>query len=306
METARATSRANEGGLELVLEWLNQQPKARLVIIDVLGKFRPRESKQQRLYDLDYDAIAPIADVARQRGVCVLVMHHTNKLKADDPIDNVSGTTGLAGAADAICVFRRERGKIDASLLITGRDVEEQELAFKFVLNDQKGRAWDLVGEAAVVRMSAQRQEILAIVLAQPAITASGITAALGAKSSNVRQLLFHMVRDGNLRMHDGHYFSGFSTNIDNIDNAITDEIKNGPQPLSGPNNTDNSSPVIAVTTVSAVSTVTAVSTDSAHAQNENGAITAVPFLCSTCGTRRLLPHEYDRGTCTVCVRAPR
>src|SRR5215471_17442581 len=60
--------RSNEGGIQLVLDWLDRHPRARLVIIDVLGKFRPHEASLRRLYDLDYEAITPIGEVARARG----------------------------------------------------------------------------------------------------------------------------------------------------------------------------------------------------------------------------------------------
>ena len=218
--------RADEGGLDTVLAWLDEHPRARLVVIDVLGKFRPREANIRRLYDMDYDAIAPIADVARQRGVCVLVLHHTNKLQPDDPIDSVSGTTGLAGAADAICVFRRERGKDLAALLLTGRDIEEQELAFKFALEEHNGYAWKLVGDAAEVRMSAERQEIAAVITQQPGVTPSEIAAALGRSPANIRHMLFKMARDDQVRIYDGHYFPVLPSIPGNSRNAVTSEME--------------------------------------------------------------------------------
>jgi hypothetical protein len=296
--------RANEGGLELVLEWLNNHPEARLVIIDVLGKFRPREANARRLYDMDYDAIAPIAELARQRGVCVLILHHANKLKPEDPIDSVSGTTGLAGAADAICIFRRERGKVDASLLITGRDVEEQELAFKFVLSGQCGHAWELIGDAAVLRMSAERQEILDVVTSQPSLTPSEIADAVGKPRGNVRYLLFRMVRDGQIRNHENRYFPPLFSNTANSANSPTAEIKNGVSPLADPLVRP---PVVADSTVVTASGVVSVGAPGyvAQATANRGEVSAPTeddgtlgvSRCRVCRSR-LFPDEQE-----VCER---
>jgi len=234
--------RANEGGIELVLDWLDRHPKARLIIIDVLGKFRPKEANARRLYDLDYEAITPIGDVARARGVCVLVIHHANKLNPEDPVDSVSGTTGLVGAADAICIFRRERGKADASLYVVGRDVEEQDLAFKGTLKDKTGNAWEMVGDAAQFRLSEHRQEILGVLRAVPGMNPNEIASALGKSSGAVRQRLFQMVRDGQVRCRENKYFADDAYQTPhNSHNAITP-------------------PVTPVTDVMAVSPVTSVS----------------------------------------------
>lgn len=278
--------RANEGGLDLVLEWLNTHARARLVIIDVLGKFRPRETNNRRLYDMDYDAIAPIAEAARQRGVCVLVLHHANKLKPDDPLDSVSGTTGLVGAADAICIFRRERGKADAALLITGRDVEEQELAFQFVLNEQRGHAWAAIGDAATLRISAERQAILDVVTSQPALTATEIAAAAGKSSGNVRYLLFRMVRDGQVRNHENRYFPSLFTNTANTANALTAEIKNAPNALAVQSPTPNTPNVRGYSADSAASDVRGVS-DDVHSRKitpNSVGVQKVDRECRVCG----------------------
>jgi hypothetical protein len=54
-------------------------------------------------------------------------------MPADDPFDELSGTTGLLGAADTGMVLRRERGSKKATLYVTGRDLEEElELALLF------------------------------------------------------------------------------------------------------------------------------------------------------------------------------
>jgi hypothetical protein len=50
--------RANEGGIAAIREWIDNQPHARLVIVDVLAMFKAiTKGKYQTLYEADYLAI---------------------------------------------------------------------------------------------------------------------------------------------------------------------------------------------------------------------------------------------------------
>jgi hypothetical protein len=53
-------------------------------------------------------------------GLAVLVAYHDRKASADDLIDSVSGTHGLAGAADTVAVMRRRQSDA-GTLKIVGR-----------------------------------------------------------------------------------------------------------------------------------------------------------------------------------------
>ena len=78
----------DEGGLEAIEEWLKAHPDARLVVIDTLKRVRPRQrASSSRLYDVDYESIAPLADLSKKYGVSILVVHHSRKLDSDDPLD---------------------------------------------------------------------------------------------------------------------------------------------------------------------------------------------------------------------------
>ena len=71
----------------------------------------------------------------------VLPADHLRKLKdGDDPFNEVSGSTGITGAADTNYVLKRKRSSRDAMLLACGRDVEYQELTLRF--QDLK---WELI-----------------------------------------------------------------------------------------------------------------------------------------------------------------
>ena len=74
-------------------------------------------------------------------GLTIVVIHHTRKAFSDDFIDSISGTHGLAGAADTIIALSRGRGEGDGILHVTGRDVIEAGYAVTF-----RGGAWALDG----------------------------------------------------------------------------------------------------------------------------------------------------------------
>jgi AAA domain len=114
-----------DGGADRIRTWLDNYPDARLVIIDVLTRMRGRVSDRSDRYQADYHAMAAIKTIADDYSVPFLVPHHTRKADAEDFLETVSGSHGLAGAADAVAVLKRSRGSADAVLKITGRDVQE-------------------------------------------------------------------------------------------------------------------------------------------------------------------------------------
>jgi hypothetical protein len=120
------------GGDERIATWLDQNPDARLVVVDVFARVRGPVLKDASAYDADYAAVGRAKALADEYGVALVLVHHTRKATDDDWLNTVSGTQGLAGAADAIAVLKRTRGKADGILSITGRDVDEAEHALRF------------------------------------------------------------------------------------------------------------------------------------------------------------------------------
>ncbi len=148
------------GGAARIAEWLSAHPEARLVVVDVFARVRGAVPNANiSSYDADYLAMGALKRLADQFGVAILVVHHTRKAASEDFLDAVSGTNGLAGSADAVVVFRRNRGRADAELHVTGRDIEEAEYALNF---DAKLGAWQMLdGPASDYDLSDTRRLIL-------------------------------------------------------------------------------------------------------------------------------------------------
>lgn len=120
------------GGDQAIANWLDAHPHARMVVLDVFAKMRGPVPAGMAAYDADYAAIGRAKKVADNYGVAMVLVHHVRKAGSDDFLQEVSGTNGIAGAADATLVLKRPRGEADGVLYLTGRDVEEAEHALKF------------------------------------------------------------------------------------------------------------------------------------------------------------------------------
>jgi hypothetical protein len=155
LHIAREWPRGDIAQLEV---WLQAHPDRRLVVIDTLGRFRPRP-KGDRGYAEDYDDLEPLQKLAVKYQVAIVVIHHHRKLAADDWIDTITGTLGLAAAADCLLGLFRVRGESQAVLKVTGRDVEDQELGLSF---DPSRGTWALLGSAeTTVMLTTERQAVL-------------------------------------------------------------------------------------------------------------------------------------------------
>ena len=191
-----------------IREWISGHKGARLVIIDVLARVRAPSLQDESRYDADYRLMAAIKAVADETGVPFLVLHHTRKMGSGDFVDEVSGTQGVAGAADAILVLRRMRGEVGGLLQVTGRDIEEADYSLSFAAGIGAWQMSDIPADE--VLLGATRVSILRWLKSKgnegsgPSAIAAGTKIAL----ATVKQTVRRMVAEGQLDTDDhGHYF---------------------------------------------------------------------------------------------------
>jgi hypothetical protein len=191
-------------------------------VVDILKRVRPRPTRYQSVYDADYESLEALHALANRHSVAVLCIHHLRKAGADDPLDEISGSTGLSGAADGVLLLKRDRGRGDAYLHVDGRDIEEPaELALTW---NSDTACWTLAGDADEFRLSRERAEILRVLEehGEP-MTPTDVADALGKSFNTVKQRLWHMSKDGQVSAADGRY-STVTRNRRNRDNpdAVT------------------------------------------------------------------------------------
>ena len=95
-------------GLEQQIEqFLTEHPTTKLVVIDTLQRVRSAGS-DSNLYANDYQDIGLLKRLADRRHIAILLIHHLRKLHDDDPMNMISGSTGLSGAADSTFVLQKK------------------------------------------------------------------------------------------------------------------------------------------------------------------------------------------------------
>jgi hypothetical protein len=188
-----AMLRVDNGLIEEIRAWARSANLPRLVVIDTLAKVRPPSKRNDNPYEADYRAVAPLLSLAAELQIAIVIVHHTRKADADDPLDMVSGTTGLTGGVDAVMVLTRDgQGTILAG---RGRDLDDFESAVKL---DTSGR-WSLLGDADSVRRSKERNQILEAVRDLGQAGPKEIAEAARLSEASVKHLVLRMAAAGEL-----------------------------------------------------------------------------------------------------------
>ncbi|RUO97991.1 AAA family ATPase [Hyphomicrobium sp.] len=183
--------RLDKGGVRDIKDWIESSQSPRLVILDTLASVRQVTNKEG--YAADYQALTAIHRLANDRGIAILVLHHQRKGEAEDPIDTISGTLGIAGCVDTPIILSRKTA--GASLYVRGRDVEETEHAVQF---DKALCRWRIVGDADELHRSDTRRKILATLKeAAGSLGPSVIADRAGLSEPVVRNRLSAMVQAG-------------------------------------------------------------------------------------------------------------
>ena len=128
---------------EQLCSFLSEHPDTVLVIIDTLQMIRG--TGYDNTYANDYRDLSALKHIADTHGIAILLIHHLRKMNDDDPMNMISGTTGLSGATDSNFVLRKsKRRENTATLYCTGRDIPYRELALEF---DGEDHVWKLLSD---------------------------------------------------------------------------------------------------------------------------------------------------------------
>jgi RecA-family ATPase len=132
-------------GLESQIEnFVAEHPETGLIVIDTLQKVR--RISYDNAYANDYRDISVLKSLADRLGVAILLVHHLRKQHDDDPMNMVSGTTGITGAVDGNFVLaKHKRSSSKAVLVCSGRDIEYRELELEF---DSATHVWQLISDS--------------------------------------------------------------------------------------------------------------------------------------------------------------
>ena len=197
------------GGLRQLDRYLKQHPTTRLVVVDTLARVRLPRANHADTYHEDYNILASLKQVADAHHVLILLLHHTRKAAADDVYDELLGSVGISAACDTLLILARARGAADATLHITGRDIEgEGQYALRF---DKATGAWQMLGDAKQHAPSEVRQEIRAAIEREghplsPKETA--LAMGQGDRYNTIKNLMRAMAKAGELQVSGGGKYS--------------------------------------------------------------------------------------------------
>ena len=147
-----------DGLLDQLTNYLNFNPGCGLVVIDTLQRVRRTTGKAINAYQADYKDVGILQKFASEREICIVLVHHLRKMKDEtDPFAQISGTNGIFGEADSAFVMTRDRRVDDTTKLsVTGRDLEEFELALRL---DKTQCRWQNLGDAEARAREQARKE---------------------------------------------------------------------------------------------------------------------------------------------------
>ena len=186
--------RMDADGVPRLLDWIEATPGARLIVIDVFQKFRSATGAQAG-YAKDYADLTELQDLAREKNIGIILVHHLRKSGGGDPFERMTGSTGILGAADTLLVLDKGRG--GTRLLAEGKDIEPAALDISF---DDQAKRWRMVKPGAAVSSHPERDRIVAVLTASPQpLAPREIAEVTGQGADAVRQLLKTMADVGEI-----------------------------------------------------------------------------------------------------------
>lgn len=133
-----------DGLCEQIRKFVSEHPDTVLVAIDTFQIVRT--GCIDTSYANDYGEVRQMKQLADELNISILLVHHLRKQGDIDPLNKLSGTTGISGAVDAVFVLdKSKRNAQGATLICTGRDIEYREMELKL---SKETCAWEMVSDS--------------------------------------------------------------------------------------------------------------------------------------------------------------
>ena len=141
---ATAAHTLAEGLCDEIRAFVKEHPDTVLVAIDTFQIVR--NGGVDTSYGNDYDEIRQMKQLADELNISLLLVHHLRKQGDSDPLNKLSGTTGIVGAVDSVFVLdKSKRSENLATLVYTGRDIEHRQFELRF---SQKDFIWEVKSDS--------------------------------------------------------------------------------------------------------------------------------------------------------------
>jgi hypothetical protein len=146
LHMATASFGMDSGLFEQVHNFIAAYPDTKFIAIDTLERIRDG-GRDRDIYSCDYSDMSKLREITDRHKLTLLLVHHTRKMYDPDPLNTVSGSTGLIGAVDgAFVLVKSKRTGSNAKLIISNRDTESYSFELRF---DPDTCLWDFMGNSA-------------------------------------------------------------------------------------------------------------------------------------------------------------
>ena len=144
LHLATASLGINDGLLEQTQNFIADHNNTKLIVIDTLEHIRNSEY-DKNMYAYDYRDMTKLREITDKHELTLLLIHHTRKMYDPDPLNTISGSTGLVGAVDGVYVLEKtKRASSKGKLTIANRDTKD----FCFIVDfDRDNCRWLLVSK---------------------------------------------------------------------------------------------------------------------------------------------------------------
>lgn len=133
-----------EGLCDQIRAFVSDHPDTVIAAIDTFQIVR--KSDADISYGNDYQEIRILKALADELKITILLVHHLRKQGDSDPLNKLSGSTGISGAADAAYILDiSRRSQNGATLYCTGRDIDYREIELRF---NKENCLWEVVSDS--------------------------------------------------------------------------------------------------------------------------------------------------------------
>lgn len=173
-------------GLEEQIDmWMLQRPSTKMIVVDILQRVIGEKTNQgESIYKFDYNMVKALQEQAQRLRVCMLIVHHTRKMVTDHVVDSVSGSQGLAGAADGVWFLQSPANGKTGKLTLLSRDTDNG--IYDLARADKPSGRWELIGEAG--EEEDNRGRLDAVILATLNVDGPSTVAELAKATHSSRQ----------------------------------------------------------------------------------------------------------------------
>jgi hypothetical protein len=184
--------------------YVTARPWTRLIVVDTLVRVLPDEAFNREGYRLDARLIEPFTKFNANRGLAILLIHHSRKVGgSNDPILAASGSTGLTGSVDSVLELQVDGEESSKGRLTrSGRRIKnDKPLALK----------WDVQIGNWIINMKAgqltpERKAVLEVVEEHGPMSTQKIAALLERPAPSIRRMCAEMLTCGQLVSIQGLY----------------------------------------------------------------------------------------------------